>query len=50
MNGNSGRERLSVIATDLTHTVSSAPAFRALSDYAHGGGEARLDVLEKVSP
>ncbi len=50
MNGPASRERLSVIAIDFAHTISSEPAFRKLADYAHGKGEVGADALSRVSP
>ncbi|MCL4694785.1 MAG: hypothetical protein KJ060_20010, partial [Candidatus Hydrogenedentes bacterium] len=50
MNGPANRERLSVIAIDFAHTVSSEPAFRKLVAYAHGEGEVGAETVSQVSP
>lgn len=51
MDGNTGRERLSIIAVGLTRDLSSAPAFRRLADYARGASvAAEAARVEMVSP
>lgn len=40
MDGNTGRERLSIIIASFTRDLSSAPAFRVLADYARGASGA----------
>ncbi|MCC6697387.1 MAG: hypothetical protein IT365_17285 [Candidatus Hydrogenedentes bacterium] len=44
MDGNTGRERLSIFIAGLTRDLSSAPAFRVLADYARGASRAAEDA------